>query len=81
MNRVLEEIQIAVHERVPSGPSPAKKLPRVFASARRAFMDTKSMSADKEAINGMQQKLQGIMHQFGVRTLKEALRRLIISFR
>jgi hypothetical protein len=65
---VLEEIEAAVHERVPSRPTPTKRSSRIFATVRRAITDTSRLSADKEKIKNMQQKLQDIMNQFEVRT-------------
>jgi hypothetical protein len=68
MSRVLEEIQTAVHERVLSRPLRSETSRRVLVSLRRALTDTKRMSADKMQIKNMEQKLQDVMSQFGVRT-------------
>jgi hypothetical protein len=63
---VLEEIQTAIHDRVYSGPPPSKPSRRVFVSVRRAFSDTKNLSADKDKIKNLERKLRDVMGRFGV---------------
>jgi hypothetical protein len=65
---VLEEIQTAIRERVPSQPPPAKRSSRLLASMKNAFTDTYKMSEDKEKIKSMERKLRDVMRRFGVRT-------------
>jgi hypothetical protein len=65
---VLEEIQTAIRERVPSHPPPSKRSSRFLASMKNAFTDTYKMSADKDKIKNMERKLRDIMGLFGVGT-------------
>jgi hypothetical protein len=65
---VLEEIQTAIRERVPSHSPPTKRSSRFLASMKNAFTDTYNMSADKDKIKNMERKLRDVMDRFGVRT-------------
>jgi hypothetical protein len=65
-NSVLQEIEAAVHERLPSDPEPVQKRARLADSIRKKATDLKRRYKDPQELEELRRKLQNVVDSFTV---------------